>query len=118
MCSGPATTPTAHNRHAKMCESWRQQADAGELGVGEGEPGVAAAVEDFNPAAELECQGRALTFPGSPTPCPLSAGEQRTLKGAGQGGLCHRDEGRGEVQRRGGWWRGSFGGRVGSRSQI
>lgn len=91
-----------------MCESWRQQADAGELGRGEGEPGVAAAVEDSNHAAELECQGRALTFPGSPTPCPLSAGEQRTLKGAGQGELCHRDEGRGEEQRRGDWWWGSL----------
>lgn len=61
-----------------------------------------AAVEDFNHAAELKCQGRALTFPGNPTPCPLSAGEQRTQKGAGQGELCHRDEGWGEGQREGG----------------
>lgn len=61
---------------------------------------------DFNHAAELKCQGRALTFPGNPTPCPLSAGEQRTQKGAGQGELCHRDGGRGEEQREGGWFRG------------
>lgn len=67
--------------------------------------------QDLNHAAELKCQGRALTFPGNPTPCPLSAGEQRTQKGAGQGELCHRDEGRGEEQRRGGWcWGGEWGG--------
>lgn len=69
-------------------------------------PDAAVAVEDFNHAAELKCQGRALTFPGNPTPCPLSAGEQRTQKGAGQGELCHRDEGRGEEQRKEGWCRG------------
>ncbi len=66
---------------------------------------AAVAVGDFNHAAELKCQGRALTFPGNPTPCPLSAGEQRTQKGAGQGELCHRDEGWGEGQREGGWCR-------------
>lgn len=67
---------------------------------------AAVAVGDFNHAAELKCQGRALTFPGNPTPCPLSAGEQRTQKGAGQGELCHRDEGWGEGQREGGWCQG------------
>lgn len=61
------------------------------------------AVRDLNHAAELKCQGRALTFPGNPTSCPQSAGEQRTQKGAGQGELCHRDEGWGEGQREGGW---------------
>lgn len=66
----------------------------------------AVAVGGFNHAAELKCQGRALTFPGNPTPCPLSAGEQRTQKGAGQGELCHRDEGWGEGQRKGGWCQG------------
>jgi len=66
--------------------------------------GVAAvAVGDFNHAAELKCQGRALTFPGNPTPCPLSAGVQRTQKGAGQGELCHRYEGWGVGQWEGGW---------------
>ena len=68
---------------------------------------VAVAVGDFNHAAELKFQGRALTFPGNPTPYPLSAGEQRTQKGAGQGELCHRDEGRGEGQREGGWCQGA-----------
>lgn len=66
----------------------------------------AVAVGGFNHAAELKCQGRALTFPGNPTPCPLSAGEQWTQKGAGQGELCRRDEGRGEGQRKGGWCQG------------
>lgn len=60
----------------------------------------------FNHAAELTCQGRALTFPGNPTPCPLSAGEQQTQMGAGQGELCHRDEGWGEWQGEGGWRQG------------
>lgn len=87
----------------KICESSRQQADPGGTQV---KPDAAVAVEDFNHAAELKCQGRALTFPGNPTPCPLSAGEQRTQKGAGQGELCHRDEGRGEEQRKEGWCRG------------
>lgn len=67
---------------------------------------AAVAVGDYNHAAKLKCQGRALTFPGNPTPCPLSAGEQRIQKGAGQGELCHRDEGQGEGQREGGWCRG------------
>lgn len=56
----------------------------------------------------LRCQGRALTFPGNPTPCPLSAGGQRKQKGAGQGELCHRDEGWDEGQREGGWFQGGI----------
>lgn len=67
---------------------------------------AAVAVGDYNHAAELKCQGRALTFPGNPTSCPLSAGEQRTQKGAGQGELCHRDEGWGEEHREEDWYQG------------
>lgn len=108
MCTGTAITPQTENtaRHAdtKICECFRQQADPGT----QVRPYAVAAVAvgDFNHAAELKCQGRALTFPGNPTPCPLSAGEQRTQKGAGQGELCHRDEGWGEGQREGGWCQG------------
>ena len=108
MCMGTAITPQTNNRachsDTKICESFRQQADPGT----QVKPDAVAAVAvgDFNHAAELKCQGRALTFPGNPTPCPLSAGGQRTQKGAGQGGLCHRDEGWGEGQREGGWYQG------------
>lgn len=106
MCTGKAITPQTKNR-ARHCdtrsESFRQQADP-DTQV-KPDAVAAVAVGDFNHAAELKCQGRALTFPGNPTPCPLSAGEQRTQKGAGQGELCHRDEGWGEGQREGGWCR-------------
>lgn len=102
MCTGTLITARTENRahhcDTKIYESSRQQADPGT----QVKPDAAVAVGDFNHAAELKCQGRALTFPGNPTPCPLSAGEQRTQKGAGQGELCHRDEGWGEGQREGG----------------
>lgn len=98
LCIWAAVTPrtsasTGIQRHGLL----RQQADASTQLKPD-----AVAVGDFNPAAELTCQGRALTFPGNPTPCPRSAGEQRTQKGAGQGELCHRDEGWGDGQCEGG----------------
>lgn len=98
LCIRAAVTPrTSASTGIQSRGPLRQQADASTQLRPD-----AVAVGDFNPEAELRCQGRALTFPGNPTPCPRSAGEQRTQKGAGQGELCHRDEGWGDGQCEGG----------------
>lgn len=61
---------------------------------------AAVAVQDLKSGsrAELKCQGRALTFPGNPRPCPLSAEGRQTQKGVGQGELCLQNEEYGEGQ--------------------
>lgn len=87
---------TIQTTSTKICKSLRQQADQGT----QVKPDAVAAVELETLTTQPSCsaRGRALTFPGNPTPCPLSAGGQRTQKGAGQGELCHRDEGWGVGQ--------------------